>query len=110
MPVIVAGIMRHCSQRESVLVDILGFSKQRFNKLSAAHIVGQIAEEAAPVRVITEVLNKRPAIRVGVRHAQFVRRGGGEALQQHGPDWVPCGVDDGFVGKNGIGVPWRRSY
>ncbi len=59
----------------------------------------QVAEEKTSVRVISHVLNDRPAIGVAVRFLElFGRRSGKALLQQRADVGVPGDVDDRFMG------------
>jgi hypothetical protein len=65
VPFIVCRIMRQCAQREGVLINVLSIPKERSYELSAAHIMGQIAEEVASVRTIAKVLDEGAAMTFG---------------------------------------------
>src|SRR6476661_4132351 len=65
MPCDICGIVRECAQRKSIIIQRLRFARvaeERKNKITASHIVGEIAEKDAPVGVIAQVLNNGAAI------------------------------------------------
>lgn len=74
--------MSECPKSKRVAVKILGIAEERHDKVSAPHIVRQVAEEKASVRVITHVLDNRPTVRIAVSFFEFFCRGIGKTLQQ----------------------------
>ncbi len=59
--------MRQRAQREGIFVQVLGFAQEILNEVSAANVMGQIAEERVPKRIVTHVLNDGAAIGIRVR-------------------------------------------
>src|SRR5205085_3218793 len=104
MPIVIRGIMRQCPQREGVLVEVLRISKQSSYELPAAHVVCQITEETAAMRVIAKVLDKRAPIGVSMRRPQLFGGGVREALQKQRPDLLPGRINDGFVREDRVSV------
>ena len=82
MTFVVRGVVSEGPQRKGIAVKILGIVEKSQNKVSAPHIVRQVAEEKASVRVITHVLDNRPAVRIAVSYFEFFCRGIGKTLQQ----------------------------
>ena len=74
--------MSECPKRKGIAVKILGIGEKSQDKVSAPHIVRQIAEEKASVRIVAHVLDNRPAVRIAVCLFEFFCRGIGKALQQ----------------------------
>ena len=104
MAVIVARVVRQRSQRKCILVDVLRLSNQVQNEVAAADVMRQIAVELAAERIIAQILNDASAVGVCVRLGQLIRGGSGKSLQQQGLyRAIPSGIDNGFVGENGIG-------
>ena len=60
--VVVRGVVRERAERKSVAVKVLGIAQQGQDKVSAPHVVRQVAEEMTSVRVITHVLDNGAAI------------------------------------------------
>ena len=101
---IVCGIVSERPQRESITVEIPGIMDEGQDEVSAPHIVHQVAEEKASVRIVAHILDNRPAVSVAVCFFQLLGRGLGKTLQQHGAyARVPCAVNDRLMSKNGIG-------
>ena len=99
----VRGVVRQGPQRERILVDVSGFVQQRQDKIAAANIVDQIAEEPVSERIIAQVLDQASAVGIAMGHAELVRRRAGILFQQKGLDLIfPEQVNDLFVGQNGI--------
>ena len=69
MAVVVGGIMSQRADGEGVFVEVLRIMQQGLHEVSAPHVVGQIAEKMAAVRVIAHVLNDRATVGVGLRFA-----------------------------------------
>ena len=69
--VAVRGVVSKRPKRKRVTVKVLGIPEQSEDKVSAPHIVRQIAEEEAPMRVITHVLDNGPAVGIAVRFFDF---------------------------------------
>ncbi len=67
----------------------------------------EVAEEGAPKRVVTHVLNHATPVGIGMSLPQLFRGGVGKSFEQERLDVVnPLGVDDRFVSK--YRVPKRR--
>ena len=79
---VIRGVVSEGPERKSIAVKILGIVQKSQNKVSAPYIVRQVAEEKTSVRVITHVLDNRPAIRIAVCYFEFFRCGIGKTLQQ----------------------------
>jgi hypothetical protein len=65
----ICGIVGECAQRKSIIIQIVRFprvAEERNNKITASHIVAEIAEKDAAMRVIAQVLNNRAAVGVPV--------------------------------------------
>src|ERR1700730_6944994 len=60
--VVVRGIVSECAEGKGVAVKVLGIPEKSQNKVSAPHIVRQVAEDKTSVRVITHVLDNSPAV------------------------------------------------
>ena len=66
----ICSIVGECAQRKSIIIQIVRFprvAEERKNKITAFHIVGEIAEKDAAMRVIAQVLNNRAAVGVPAR-------------------------------------------
>src|ERR1700682_272338 len=102
--VIVRGVVSECPKSKRVTVKVLGIPQKSQDKVSAPHIVRQVAEEETSVRVITHVLDDGPAVGVAVRFFDFSSRRTGKTLQQQGAYvGVPYAVNDRFMRKDGVG-------
>ena len=82
----VRDIVRERAQRKGIFVGILAFSHQLQNKVPGADVMGQVAEVLVAEWVITQILNDRAAIGIGVRLPKLVFGKFRKALQQEGPD------------------------
>ncbi len=95
----------HRTEREGQLIEGLRLLHQVHHEVARAHIMHQVAEELAAEGVIAHVLDDAARVGVRVRLHQIVGSGLGVALQQQRLDAaIPGGIDDGFVGQNGICV------
>src|SRR5436853_2733661 len=56
MTVVVRGVVRECTEGESVLVDILSICEQRLDEIAAADVMREVAEKGAAVRIVAHVL------------------------------------------------------
>src|ERR1019366_5225619 len=81
-------IVRQCSQRECVLVDILAFEQQLANEVSAADVVHQVAKFRAAEWVVAEILDDGASIGVGMRVPDLVLRKSRIALEEEGLDRI----------------------
>ena len=103
MAVIVTGVMRQRPQRECILVEVLRLSNQVQYEVAAADVMSQIAVKRAAERIISQILNDASAVGIGVRLSQLIRGRGGKSLQeQRLYGTIPSGIDNGFVGENGV--------
>src|SRR5438477_7659185 len=76
-------IVRQGAQGEGEFVKVGRLEDEIDDKISAAHVMSQIAEKFAAERVISDVLNQAAAIGVSMGLAQFLRRGGWEMRQEN---------------------------
>src|SRR5260370_42056506 len=77
--------------------------EQRPHKIAAADIVREIAEKLFSERVISQVLDQRTAVCVGVCFLQLIIRGRGVFLEYQRPYViVPDEVDQLQVGESGV--------
>jgi hypothetical protein len=103
MSEVVAHVMRERAERKRVVVDGPRIPNQGLDEVPGAHVVDQIGKEAAAEGEVPEILDERPAIRVGAGTAQLTRGDARKLPPQHRRQMVlPHGVDNGFVGKDGI--------
>src|SRR5262245_45769061 len=94
-------VVGQCAQGESILIAVARFADQVENKVAAAHIVHQSAEELAPKRIEAHVLNNAPAISVRMGPDQLVWRRTWKAPEnQRLQTVVPRRVDNSLVRKN----------
>src|ERR1700726_724324 len=108
---IVRGIVGHGADGEGVVVEILGIAEKSQDKIAAAEIGSEVAEEFAAVRVVAHVLNDGAAIGKAVGFAKIVGRSAGEASAEERFDvGLPGSVDDGFVGEDGVCAGWAGEY
>ena len=111
--VIVGGIVGQGAECESVVIEIVrfaGVAEKRADKISAADVMDDVAEFVAAVRVVAEILDDGAAVGVTVGGAEFVVSGVGETRKEQRTDAVfPSGIDNGFVGEDGVSVGARRS-
>ena len=82
MAVIVRRVVSQSPQRKRVAVEVVGIAEKGQDKVSASHVVRQVAEEKAPVRVVAHVLDDGSAVCVAVRFFDFFGRRVGKTLQQ----------------------------
>ena len=73
MSAVVGGIVRQGSHGESVLIQILGVAYQVEDKITAPHVMCQVAEELAAEWVIPEIL-KDTFLRMSTRVLVSTRR------------------------------------
>src|SRR5205823_14617531 len=65
----------------------------------------QVTEHLVAERIVAHVLNKTPAIRIGMGLAQLYLRCHGKLLLQQGLDLVsPQQINDLFMRKNGVSM------
>ena len=103
MPDRIAQVVRQRPNRKRILVDRLRIAKQPGNEISRANVVREIAEKLFAERVVPHVLDRRPAVRVGMGYAQLLFSRSGESLQQKRPDGIiPRQVNQLFVGQDGV--------
>ena len=63
----------------------------------------EITEEFIPEWVVTQILNNRASVGIGVGLEQLLRSRVRESLQEQWNNVVlPHGVDNRFMGKNGV--------
>src|SRR5437879_6138881 len=95
MGIDIRGVMGQSSQRKSVLIQIRCLANKVRDKFTAAHIMGEVAEELTAERVISDVLNQAATISEGVRGSKILCCGPAKPLLQ---DWLdiifPCDVHD----------------
>ena len=63
---IIGGIVRQCSQSESVLIEVLGVADQVEDKISDPDVMRQIAEKLTAERIIPQILNDAPPVGICV--------------------------------------------
>src|ERR1700681_3887271 len=80
--IVVRGVVSERAERKSIAVKVLGIAQQSQDKISAPHVVCQVAEEKTSVWVIAHVLNNDAPIRIPVRFFEFFSGGAGKALQK----------------------------
>ena len=78
--VVICRIVRHGAECKGILIHVPRIAEQRQDEIAAAYIVRQVAEERTPIRVVTQILNNRAAIRVRLPTIDFVFRGVRESL------------------------------
>src|SRR5215469_1526760 len=99
----VGGIMRQSAQCECIFVEIARFLDEGQNKITASHVMREIAEEWIAERVIAQILDDCAAISVGVGLSQLRLGRVGESAQEYRLNAVfPRSIDNGLVGENGI--------
>ena len=62
----IGGVVGKGSQRKRILVQIVGLGDERENKIAAANIVREIAEELTAEGIVTHVLNDGASIGIGM--------------------------------------------
>jgi len=70
----IGDIMGQCPQRKGVFIDVSGFGKQGFDKVSAADIVDHVTEHFIAERIVAHVLYEASSIRKRVRLAEIILR------------------------------------
>src|ERR1700732_2291655 len=96
-------IVRQRAQRKGVLVDILALEEQLTNKVSTPNVVHQVAEFPTTERIISEILDDRASIGVGMRLFELVLGESGISLEQQRLDLVgPQQIDNLLVRQNRI--------
>src|ERR1700689_2935084 len=99
MPAVVRRIMRHGSNRESIVVQILRIVQQCLDKIAAAKIVREIAKEFIAVWVVAHVLNDGATVGVSMGAAKLVPGGSWKTREEQGADiCIPGCINNGFVG------------
>src|ERR1039457_4531748 len=99
----VRRVVRKCTERESVFVDVLAFAQKFEDKVAAANIMHQVAELPAAEGIVAEVLDNRATVGVSMRFADLIVRESGVTGQQERPDLVgPEQIDNLFVGENRV--------
>ena len=81
MTIIIGGIVRQCSQSESILIKVLGFADQVEDEIAAADVMCQIAEELAAERIIPQILNNASSVGVCVCLRQLFRGGSRKSFE-----------------------------
>ena len=105
MTVIIGGVVSERSQGKCIAVKVFGIAEESQDEVAAAHVVRQIAEEEASMRVVTHVLDDGAAIGITVRFFDFVRGRAGKTLQQERANiGVPDAINDRFMGQDGVGA------
>ena len=100
---IVRRVVRQRAKGESVFVQVSGVVDEIDDEVSAAHVMGEIAEVLVAERVVTHVLYQRSAIGKGVRLFQILRGRCRETfLEQRLNVILPKKVDDFFMREYGI--------
>jgi len=101
--------MGESSKSEGVLIDVAGllcFDEHVGDEVSAADVVGEIAEEMGAEGVVADVLNEAAAISIGVGLTHPVVGSTGKASEKSGADLgFPEEINDLLVGQDG--VSWR---
>src|SRR6476659_1497868 len=69
--VIVRNVVSESTERKRIAINVVGISEKSQQKKAASHVVRQVTEEKAPVRVIAHVLDNRSAVCVPVRFLHF---------------------------------------
>jgi len=94
------------AEGEGVFIEVaigFGVAEVRLNEIAAADVMREVAEKMAAVGVVAHVLNDGAAVGEGVGFAEIVGRGIWKMGFEDGEDVLrPGGIDDGFVGQNGI--------
>src|SRR5438477_8870047 len=83
MAVIIGGVVRESSQGKCILVGVLRFRYQGFNKISCPYVVEQIAEVLFRKRIIAHILDNAASIGISVRVAELLLGETGKAFQKH---------------------------
>ena len=102
MPVDIRCVVCERAQGKCIPVDIVGILQHGNYEISAADVVQQVTEVFIAERIIAEVLDDAPAIRVGVRVIELIFRWLRKSLFQKRLDLVcPCEINDLFVREHG---------
>ena len=91
-------------------VEVGGIVQQGLDKITAPHIVRQIAEEMASVRIIAHVLDDGATVSIAMRILYFFRSRVGKTLQKHSTYvGIPRAVDQGLMSQDGVGQALTRA-
>jgi hypothetical protein len=71
MTIVVRDVVSEGAKRKREAINVFSAAKERKYEISATHIVRQVAEEKASVRIIADVLDDGSAICVSVRFFDF---------------------------------------
>jgi hypothetical protein len=86
-------------QGERILVYILALQQKLANEISGSNVMSQVAEFLAAEGVVTQVLNDRATVCVGVRFLDLIVGQSGITLEQERPDLIgPEQVHNFLVG------------
>src|SRR5437588_12948691 len=103
MSFVVRGVVRQCAERKRIFGQVLRIAQQRLDEIAAEHVMREIAEEWAAVRVVAHVLNNCAPVGISLSPAQVLLRGLRISFQKQRLDVrLPGGVHDGLMGKYGI--------
>jgi hypothetical protein len=72
VPVNVGGVVSERSESEGIFVGIRALPHQFANEISAAYVMREVAEFLAAEWVVTQILDDRAAVSVGVRFRDLV--------------------------------------
>jgi hypothetical protein len=104
----VGGVVGESAEGEGVLIDVAGFfrlGEHVGDEVSAADVVGEVAEEFVAEGVVSDVLDEAAAVGVGMGGADLVFGGVGKSGEEHGMKLLlPEEVDDLLVGEDGVGA------
>src|SRR5258708_5981397 len=101
----IRAVMRNGAEGERIFVQIARFLEQRRKKIRASDIMHQVAEEAAPERIVSEVLNDAATVGVTMRDLEFRFSGVWKALEQDRLDGVvPEAIHQGLVRQHRVGL------
>src|ERR1700693_2526237 len=78
--VVVGGVVSQRAEGKRIVVEVLGIAQQSQDKVSAPHIVRQVAEEKTSVRVVAHVLDNGSAVGIAVCFFNFFPGRIGETL------------------------------
>src|ERR1700752_3909540 len=98
---VVRRVVRQRAQSESVFVQVGGIVDEIDDEVSAAHVMGEVAEVLVTEWVVAHVLYQGTAVGKGVCFLQILCAGAGESFGEQGLNVVlPKEVDDFFVRQN----------
>ena len=104
----IPDVVRQRAHGEGQFIGVVRVAKQRDHKITRAHVMGQVGEEFVARRVVADVLNHAPAVRVSPRLVQLRRRQVGIAAHEERHDRVlPGEVDQLLMGQERIRASLR---